>query len=516
MTDTKTFTSPKTKAFIYLRKSQDREDRQVLSIEGQLKIARKLVEQHCLAPNYLPREEQSAYKKGRPIFNDMMDKIEDGEVRHIVCWDAKRLSRNPYDAGRIIGAMSDDKLLSIITDGQIFHATPTDMFYLTILLGMSKKESDDTSAGVHRGYSTKYERGEYPSYAPTGYINIKIGHNRNIAPDPDRAPIYLKVCEEAASGKYTFDELWKYARDDLGFTSRYGQPIKRSSLWSMLQNSLYYGYYKHGGEWHWGEYERIISQDLFDRVQLAMGWRKQQTRNTTKGAFYPYKLLTCAHCGHNLTAYTKPKKLVNGQIAYYTYYVCTRKSKITKCREPQIDEPSLKEQFENLISPMQITKEEAHECLELIRHFHREMTENRAVRLADWRKEQKETEKRLAQLLEMRMSKELNHEEFMQHKQTLNEQMVRTKQQIDQTHSNADRWLELAEELFSSAVNIVDTFKIANEQEKRQILLELGSNWQMSNKKVRFTPRKPYDLLANRTSESSWRARPDSNRRSPP
>jgi hypothetical protein len=48
MTDTKTFTSPKTKAFIYLRKSQDREDRQVLSIEGQLKIARKLVEQHCL------------------------------------------------------------------------------------------------------------------------------------------------------------------------------------------------------------------------------------------------------------------------------------------------------------------------------------------------------------------------------------------------------------------------------------------------------------------------------------
>jgi site-specific DNA recombinase len=509
MTDTEKFTLSKTKAFIYLRKSQDREDRQVLSIEGQLKIARKLVEKYNFAPIYLPAEEQTAYKQGRPIFKELMDRIEAGEARHIVCWDAKRLSRNPYDAGRIVGAMSDDKLLSIVTDGQIFHATPTDMFYLTILLGMSKKESDDTSAGVHRGYSTKYERGEYPSYAPTGYINVKIGHNRNIAPDPARAPIYLKICEEASSGKYTFDELWKYARDDLGFTSRYGKPIKRSSLWSMLQNSLYYGYYKHGGEWHWGEYERIISQDLFDRVQIAMGWRKQRTRNTTRGAFYPYKLLTCTYCGHNLTAYTKPKKRSNGQVSYYTYYVCTRKSKVKKCHEPQIDELSLEEQLEGLISPMQITQEDAQECIKLIRHFHGEMTENRAVRLVDWRKEQKETEKRLAQLLEMRLSKELTHEEFLEHKQKFNEQ-------IDRTHSNADRWLELAEELFSSAVNIVDTFKVANEKEKRQILLELGSNWQMSNKKVRFTPRKPYDLLANRTYDSNWRAGRDLNPRPSP
>lgn len=516
MTDSEEIKVPKTKAFVYLRKSQDREDRQVLSIEGQRKVARRLVEQHNLAPIYLPQEELSAYKKGRPIFNDMMDRVEAGEARHIVSWDAKRLTRNPVDAGRIVGALSDGKLLSIITAGQIYHATPNDMFFLTITLGMSKKESDDTSEGVHRGYETKYQRGEYPSYAPTGYINVKVGHNRNIAPDPDRAPIYLKVCEEAASGKYTFDELWKYARDDLGFTSRYGKHIKKSSLWAMLQNPLYYGYYRHGGEWHWGEYAPIISKDLFDRVQVAMGWKKQRTRNTTRGTFYPYKVLTCAYCGHNLTAYTKPKKLANGETAYYTYYVCTRKSKTRKCKEPQIDELSLQEQLEGLISPIQITQEDAQECLHLVRHFHDEMTKNRTVRLDEWRKDQKETEKKLAQLLNMRMSKELTREEFMQSKNALNERLVRTKQRIDETHANADRWLELAEELFSSAVNIVDTFKLANDQEKRQFLLELGSNWQMGNKKVRFTPRKPYDLLANRTSNSNWRAGRDLNPRPSP
>ncbi len=38
----------------------------------------------------------------------------------------------------------------------------------------------------------------------------------------------------------------------------------------------------------------------------------------------------------------------------------------------------------------------------------------------------------------------------------------------------------------------------------------------LGNKKVRFTPRKPYDLLVNRTENTDWRARPDLNRRSPP
>ena len=311
---------------------------------------------------------------------------------------------------------------------------------------------------MHRGYETKYERGEYPSYAPTGYINVKIGHNRNIAPDPERAPLYVKICEEAATGKYTFDELWKYARETLGFTSRYGNPIKRSTLWDMLHKSLYYGFYRHGGEWHSGEYEPLITKDLFDQVQIAMGWAHKRSRNSTNGAFYPYKILSCAYCGHNLTAYTKPKKLTNGTIANYTYYVCTRKSKKVKCKEPQITEVLLEEELESLISPIKITKEDAQECIKLLRHFHDEATKNRNLRLEDWRRDQKETEKKLAQLLEMRMSEELTHEEFLGSKKVLNDSLVRTKELINQTHSNADRWLELAEELFSNAVNVVDTF----------------------------------------------------------
>lgn len=522
----------KTKAFVYLRRSQDREDRQVLSIPGQQKVAGRLIKQYDIAPIFLPAEEQSAYKRGRAIFNDMMDRIENGEAKHIVCWDPKRLSRNPYDAGRIIGAMSDGKLLSIYTDGQIFHATPTDMFYLTITLGMSKKESDDTSAGVRRGYSTKYERGEYPTHAPLGYINIKIGQNKNIAPDPERAPKIKRIFYEASTGKYTLNELYKYATDVEGLTSKKGRPIPKQTLDQLLRKTYYYGVYWHGGDWHIGQYDHLITKDLFDKVQVAMGWKTKRVRNTTSGQAYPFKgIVTCGGCGYNITAYNKPKKLTNGQEVNYHYYSCTRKSKTVKCTEPQITADQLEIELFKEISKLVIKPEEAAECIRLLRFYHEETVNNRSHRLSEWRSNQAETEKKLSRLLEMRMDNELDHDEFLQEKKRLSDHLVRTKEQIDNVHNNADEWLELAESFFTSTITLSETFSIASADEKRQLLNELGSNWKLSDRKVVFTPRKPYDSIcyANGIKQHaakkkdhlsddliSWRTERDSNPRPPP
>jgi len=339
---------PKSKCFVYSRKSQDRADRQVLSIPGQTKTNKKTVAFHNLVPIYLPGEEQSAYYPGRPIFNDMILRIERGEARYIVVWDAKRVARNPKDAGTIIQLMSEGKLLAIITSTAIYHNTPDDMFTLTLMLGLSKKESDDTSAGVKRGYETKYERQEYPTYAPTGYINVKIGHYHNIALDEERAPLILQVAEAAASGRYDLDSLWKFARNDLGLTSRADNPISKSTLYDMLRNPMYKGYYKHGGTWHVGDYPHIISPDLYDRVQVAMGWAKKRVGHTTAGRFYPFKgVLVCGTCGFNVTAYSKDKTLASGVVESYVFYTCTKKCKTMKCEEPQLPNEELTSEIKN-------------------------------------------------------------------------------------------------------------------------------------------------------------------------
>ena len=89
------------KYFLYARKSTDVEDKQVLSIEAQLVELRSLAERDDLeiAEEFI--EKQSAKMPGRPIFNDMMFRIQRGDARGVVCWKLDRLARNPVDGGQI-------------------------------------------------------------------------------------------------------------------------------------------------------------------------------------------------------------------------------------------------------------------------------------------------------------------------------------------------------------------------------------------------------------------------------
>jgi site-specific DNA recombinase len=507
----------KTKAFIYLRRSQDREDRQVLSIDGQKAEIAKVIQQHNISPIWLTPEDQSARKIGRPVFKDMMKRIYNDEAKTIICWNANRLSRNAKDSGDLIYAMDEQKLLSVITPSRVYRNNKEDKFMLNIEFGTSKLYSDEISANVLRGYQAKYERGEYPTHAPIGYVNVQIGHHRNIAPDPERKLKIIKLFELAGSGKYTLDSLHKHATEALQLTNKNNNPVAKQTLYDLLHKSLYYGVFEHGGETHIGSYEPLITQDVYDKAQVGMGWKSKRNRNTASGEAYPYKgIFTCKKCGHNLTAYTKSKQLASGSAKHYTYYVCTRKSKSVACKEPQITDGQLEAEIEENLNNIQITPEIAEECVKLIRHLHGEMIENRNTMLSTWKQRQKEIEQKLNILLEMRISREITQDEFKNEKNKLNNRLVRTKELIDDTHSNADTWLELAENYFSTAISLTTAFNSAEDEDKRKLLLELGSNWQLSNKKALFTPREPYGLLVNKTNSSNWRARPDSNRRSPP
>ena len=91
-----------TKYFLYACKSTDVEDKQVRSIEDQIAELRAFAKQEDLNVVDVLIEKQSAKIPGRPIFNEMLDKIEQGEASGILAWHADRLARNSVDGGRII------------------------------------------------------------------------------------------------------------------------------------------------------------------------------------------------------------------------------------------------------------------------------------------------------------------------------------------------------------------------------------------------------------------------------
>jgi len=68
------------KYFLYARKSTDVEDKQVLSIEAQLAELRALAKHENLSISDEFIEKRSAKMPGRPIFNDMLRRIQTGAI----------------------------------------------------------------------------------------------------------------------------------------------------------------------------------------------------------------------------------------------------------------------------------------------------------------------------------------------------------------------------------------------------------------------------------------------------
>ena len=126
------------KFFLYARKSTDVEDKQVLSIEAQITELRVFAKQNNLDIVEEFIEKQSAKIPGRPIFNEMLKRIENGEANGILTWHPDRLARNSVDGGKIIYLIDCGRILGLKFPQFWFEPTPQGKFMLNIAFGQSK------------------------------------------------------------------------------------------------------------------------------------------------------------------------------------------------------------------------------------------------------------------------------------------------------------------------------------------------------------------------------------------
>src|SRR3989344_3197252 len=190
--------------FLYARKSTDTEDKQVLSIEAQLSELRAIAKRDALDVVDEFIEKRSAKTPGRPVFEEMMRRVEKGEAQGVVCWKIDRLSRNPVDSGRISWMLQQGAIAKIATHDRVY--LPHDnVLLMSVEFCMANQYIRDLSVNVTRGLRQKARMGIYPSTAPLGYLNDP--YTKTIVVDRRKAPLVRKAFELYAKNGSRLEDI---------------------------------------------------------------------------------------------------------------------------------------------------------------------------------------------------------------------------------------------------------------------------------------------------------------------
>ena len=104
-------------------------------------------------------EKQIAKKPGRPLFAEILKKLEAGGALGILAWHPDRLARNSIDGGRIIYLADTGKITTLKFPTFWFDPTPQGKFMLSIAFGQSKYYVDNLSENIKRGHRQKLKNG---------------------------------------------------------------------------------------------------------------------------------------------------------------------------------------------------------------------------------------------------------------------------------------------------------------------------------------------------------------------
>jgi DNA invertase Pin-like site-specific DNA recombinase len=256
--------------FLYARKSTDVEDKQVLSIEAQITELRAFAKQNNLAIIEELTEKQSAKIPGRPVFGEMIKRLENGEADGILAWHPDRLARNSVDGGKIIYLIDCGRIAALKFPQFWFEPTPQGKFMLNIAFGQSKYYVDSLSENTKRGLRQKVRRGEYPSVAPIGYINDV--RTKSIVVDKKKAKVIREAFEYYATGNARLEDVSNFLAQR-GILSRGGKRIHKTRATFILSNPFYTGLFRYAGELHEGKHEPIITKKPFDTAQEILRQR---------------------------------------------------------------------------------------------------------------------------------------------------------------------------------------------------------------------------------------------------
>jgi site-specific DNA recombinase len=479
------------KYYLYARKSTDVEDKQVLSIEGQLAELRALTKKENLLIANEFVEKRTAKMPGRSVFNEMIGRIQKGEAQGIICWKLDRLARNPVDGGQISWMLQQGIIQHILTHDKSYYSNDN-VLMMSVEFGMANQFIRDLSSNVKRGLRAKVKRGEFPSTAPVGYLND--ARRKTIVIDRKKSKVIREAFELYAKGNSRLEDISNFLFEQ-GVKSLYGNKLHKDRIKWILSNPFYYGHFRYNGEIHEGKHKPIIEKQLFDKVQKVM----KERGHPQKVVKEPKPLcgfLRCGTCKMMVTGEDKVKKCKNGNVHNYVYYHCTKKSKTIKCKESCIREEVLDEQLSEILSNYSIPSPWANEFQLCMKKDEKKANLESVEIIDNLRKKVFVLSEKIQRLLDVYLAQDIDRETYLRERSKLFSLKKSFEEKISKLERDATAWLEPMQKWVETASTLDKIAKRNDLPSKKSSLHKIfGSNLYLHDKKVGGNASLPYAML---------------------
>ena len=492
---------------VYVRKSEERQERQALSI-GSQKAEIKRLFPNLKVVAWL-EESESAFKPGRPVFGKMMTMIAKGEAEGVICWAPNRLSRNEIDAASVTYALrsKDQSLDDLKFCTYAFTNDPGGILTLQIMLSVGQHESASKGADTKRGMTEKVQRtGEKPGKPWPGYMKAPIMDEKGKPKVNSKGTKVLTATIEDLERFDLIKEAWylliydglrvaeivrrinaKGYRTE-AFTRRDGskgggKPMPTSTLYRVFTSLFYTGQVVHEGVAYPGAHPAMVTSTEYDTAQHLLGARGTPRHRKHVHAFAG--LIYCGECGGLVSGDAKEKlNQKTRALKTYRYYRCTTPA----CSQKQVTAVMLEQQIAAILAKHYIPEVFTQIAIQVLKRQHATETGSRTKLIKSLEAQKADIQAQLDELLIMRTRRILDDDEYLTEKTRLKAERDAISSKLNNADQLADEWQDVTERGFNFASRAPEAFKNGDLTTQGAILRTLGANPILKNGHLLIEP----------------------------
>lgn len=363
------------KAIIYARYSSDSQTEQ--SIEGQLRVCREYAQNNdiLIVDTYIDRA-MTGTNDMRPDFQRMLKDSAKRQWEIVLVYKLDRFSRDKYEMTIHKHTLKENgvKLISAMEN---IPDSPEGIILESLLEGMNQYYSAELAQKINRGLKESWMKGQTTGGKPVfGYDVV----DKKCIVNEYESGIILEAFTKYAQG-YKANAIVEIFKEK-GYRRKNGMPIGEKYLYSLFHDIRYTGIVEHQGELYDNIFPRIISDELWNKVNAIN--EENKLAPSRKKEIFDYILsgkLLCGDCKHRMGGESGTSH--TGAIHYY--YVClSKRRKRAKCNMCRVQKQFIEDTVINATAQMLSSVNDIKKIAQGIYSVHKKETaDNMALKLIE-------------------------------------------------------------------------------------------------------------------------------------